>query len=834
MTVSSACKSLPYHSEWQYKGEGNANIVFAYRGTKSNLVGHVLRVRKKRPSQVGHDVAAELEKEVWSSVLGTSEGGLPREVHYIATQLGPLLGSSYVNGGVLVPLPSEIMRLCQNRGVEVDPTSPALLMTDHTLAVPTSEGSGQWMPIGPAVCVEIKPKAGFITDSPWVAPENRLKRQLPRFSLHQVYKFVKGKVPCLSTYNPLDLFSGEEGRMRRALQALMVEPQNNLRVFIDGQQIYGGQHVHGKKGLEDQQHGGTPSSMLKHMTSLEAPGLLSRRLSIGQDAGSPGSIEKWSTDALHHSGDHEGPTVQYRHKRLRGLQCSSATSATDLVISAEDQNEDLKGTDGRGAPTSRGEDKVLKFMSISTGHVYQQGGILGEVPSGFGEDHVVLPADCCNGFLLDQGGAGWQQGRTWRKEGLGQVNPAPGGDTLQQLDGPSPSCTPRSQESWGSLVVDQRACAGDNSEYSDQSMFDSDMAKSNLVLSSLRPCTVHNQKLNSIQSRFGPLLENFCVDLDVDKCELLISLLQQILTTTGVLDRLLIAQRLDRLDIEGVYPMYQHIIEQRRSSKPAADENEVGKRLEPAAPIDQFLASTLGAQAAPGHEAVTSEGTKVHAYGSDWEGVGWGSYNEAMLDSGFMKSSSRCSQLPPGAVEPPRLGLGGWSRQSSFNKEQSWSSDSTPSEGPSAIGAELCTPEVARCDSSPEAIATCRGEVPLCNQDVCWQPLASNTLDALLAQTDEKKFSILRQYLTAATAKDCGIMITVQEVRALSGTPGPLPEGCQLLRDDGTGRLFFYKLAFVDLDMKPLQKICAHYDLDKRIMACAQANMDLVKQLGGW
>jgi Inositol-pentakisphosphate 2-kinase len=42
-------------------------------------------------------------------------------------------------------------------------------------------------------------------------------------------------VAQLSHYDPLDLFSNSEERMAAALQALIRQPQNNFRLFRDGQ-----------------------------------------------------------------------------------------------------------------------------------------------------------------------------------------------------------------------------------------------------------------------------------------------------------------------------------------------------------------------------------------------------------------------------------------------------------------------------------------------------------------------------------------------------------------------------------------------------------------------
>ncbi len=48
---------------------------------------------------------------------------------------------------------------------------------------------------------------------------------------------MQGKTSKLSGYDPLDLYSGEPARVVGALQALLREPQNNLRLFRNGQSM---------------------------------------------------------------------------------------------------------------------------------------------------------------------------------------------------------------------------------------------------------------------------------------------------------------------------------------------------------------------------------------------------------------------------------------------------------------------------------------------------------------------------------------------------------------------------------------------------------------------
>ena len=44
----------------------------------------------------------------------------------------------------------------------------------------------------------------------------------------------------MSKYSPLDLFSGNEEGILKALVDLFETPQNNIRVFLEGEEVFGG------------------------------------------------------------------------------------------------------------------------------------------------------------------------------------------------------------------------------------------------------------------------------------------------------------------------------------------------------------------------------------------------------------------------------------------------------------------------------------------------------------------------------------------------------------------------------------------------------------------
>jgi len=106
-------------------------------------------------------------------------------------------------------------------------TDAAILMVDGTLLAGLS-GEG-------VVCIEMKPKFGGVVRCDTVPGRYRLlKRSVSRYQLHQSLKLEQGLIGRRSAYDPLDLFSNDPNRMRKALEALMDSPQNNLAVFLRG------------------------------------------------------------------------------------------------------------------------------------------------------------------------------------------------------------------------------------------------------------------------------------------------------------------------------------------------------------------------------------------------------------------------------------------------------------------------------------------------------------------------------------------------------------------------------------------------------------------------
>lgn len=94
--------------EWDYKGEGAANVIVLYCGTSPDFVGKVLRV-KKAPIKFLKDshlrnkapVLSVEEQSIWSGWKEVVEAN-SKEIlaqAYVQHVIGPLLGSQYVDPG---------------------------------------------------------------------------------------------------------------------------------------------------------------------------------------------------------------------------------------------------------------------------------------------------------------------------------------------------------------------------------------------------------------------------------------------------------------------------------------------------------------------------------------------------------------------------------------------------------------------------------------------------------------------------------------------------------------------------------------------------------------
>ncbi|CAG0885457.1 unnamed protein product [Cyprideis torosa] len=212
--------------QWKYRGEGKANIVVSF-DPKSVFddddrdIRWLLRLRKtssKKPDPV---------LQVQRAML--------LQYRFLFNLMARILGPEIVPGMRLVLLcPNALDSIV--RGVErfrkksrqhrviLAGNSIAELIRDCAFLSSVEQE-------GVSYCVEIKPKQGFLFNEP-----DGL--EICRFCLRQYSKVMRGIVPAISPYCPLDLFSGCPQRMELALLALMEQPQNNFRIFRNGETVF--------------------------------------------------------------------------------------------------------------------------------------------------------------------------------------------------------------------------------------------------------------------------------------------------------------------------------------------------------------------------------------------------------------------------------------------------------------------------------------------------------------------------------------------------------------------------------------------------------------------
>ncbi|XP_077384745.1 inositol-pentakisphosphate 2-kinase isoform X2 [Festucalex cinctus] len=225
--------------------------------------------------------------------------------------MSSLLGHKFIHSGEVVKLPLEFVRQLSIKVQHQRPawrrhkvmdiysgcalclpnlTSPGILQHAHAHAHTHAP---------PPLCVEIKPKCGFLPSAKHISKD--IKSKVCRFCMHQHYKVATGRWKRRSLYCPLDLFSGSRQRMHFAVRQLIEEPQNNFKIFKGGQCIYASKEGGGGGG------GGEDSSDLNSLLYHLRPYFLyaNNRIHVSGKAVLADFIQVL-VNALLNSGDGDG------------------------------------------------------------------------------------------------------------------------------------------------------------------------------------------------------------------------------------------------------------------------------------------------------------------------------------------------------------------------------------------------------------------------------------------------------------------------------------------------------------------------------------------------
>lgn len=85
---------------------------------------------------------------------------------------------------------------------------------------------------------------------------------------------------------------------------------------------------------------------------------------------------------------------------------------------------------------------------------------------------------------------------------------------------------------------------------------------------------------------------------------------------------------------------------------------------------------------------------------------------------------------------------------------------------------------------------------------------------------------IVRNYLIAATAKDLSMMISFRPRE-----DGSVESPYSMVSLESTNQSFDYKAYFIDLDLKPLERMEYYYKLDQQIVGCYVQMVKSMQQL---
>ncbi|XP_050366522.1 inositol-pentakisphosphate 2-kinase-like [Argentina anserina] len=103
---------------------------------------------------------------------------------------------------------------------------------------------------------------------------------------------------------------------------------------------------------------------------------------------------------------------------------------------------------------------------------------------------------------------------------------------------------------------------------------------------------------------------------------------------------------------------------------------------------------------------------------------------------------------------------------------------------------------------------------------------ASNRYSALHSLPLDEKLKIVKDFLIAATAKDCSLMFSFRPRK--DGSIGSLYNNVYL---ESTNQYYDYKVHFIDLDLKSLKNLETYYELDKKIVSCYNEMMNTKERL---
>eukprot|EP00956_Cyclotella_meneghiniana_P039755 scaffold178607_cov51-Cyclotella_meneghiniana.AAC.2 len=252
-------------TDWVYFSEGGKHAIFTHRD-------HALRVEKgplvraaraalDQPSSTRSNLhlledidesssSARFRELIIKPNLGDCYIDAPREVFLPPSFCSKLYVDALSSGNIP---PSRLTSWQGKENINSDDIIQsgvnATLLRNYTRLKCQSSKCTNKSPNPVVVSVEIKPKAGYLTNSPLVLSEHRCKYYRSRYDLQQELMdknlVKKGWYQSKGTeenrhnfrrsnYSPLDLFSGDFTKLKASVKELSRNMQNNFRVWCNG------------------------------------------------------------------------------------------------------------------------------------------------------------------------------------------------------------------------------------------------------------------------------------------------------------------------------------------------------------------------------------------------------------------------------------------------------------------------------------------------------------------------------------------------------------------------------------------------------------------------
>lgn len=232
------CENLDY-LDWQFVAEGRLHVVFFNRNKYSINYNEVLKIpkvrvgRKLKQDQAYYEYDAFMVRNI---MINWFSKGYIQDIAQLTLSesfLAYIINTYYHDGNGR----SKSLLFAPYAYIERN-------LLKVTQPIPPSHAHCPWTLYDRVISFEFKVKCGLKSISPFNKTSRRLKLKYSRFAMMQVLKASRNDVGVgvgteISSYRPQQLCSKESDEVFSCLKSLLQNPQNNLKVSLNGQHKFG-------------------------------------------------------------------------------------------------------------------------------------------------------------------------------------------------------------------------------------------------------------------------------------------------------------------------------------------------------------------------------------------------------------------------------------------------------------------------------------------------------------------------------------------------------------------------------------------------------------------